>query len=307
MELKNIPIIHPEYYLGRRGPKQARQVVKEALDVIKNPNSIISKQLLGMYLAPHAGDPDALSNLMAQPVFWKEVIKNRKIYVVGQKFTDALTKLDKDIPFEIIPTEFNCYVSMVTQKSLLFDFDGEAAFVKGMYIQTQHDVDNQVIYFTAVAHPDGTLPSGEKVISPFGAPYQFEVDVSTGRVLSKDLMKKIKEEEKENTSQFIRLVNFVINFSAYVNSGEPDVTALKPSKNLNKNQKKRLDSAGQYYSDEITVPVELVSWGWMKPKKGSWVETFLRWQRYGKGLTKVKLIWVKAHSRGGGEPPEEDQ
>lgn len=93
---------------------------------------------------------------------------------------------------------------------------------------------------------------------------------------------------------------YVLKALLYIMSGEPDLRAYRPPKTDTKNPKKIRQFLRQH-AEEPMIPMTLVGYDFKKPAEYRVGETSVtghfRWQPYGEGRTKVKLIWIDEHLR----------
>ena len=94
------------------------------------------------------------------------------------------------------------------------------------------------------------------------------------------------------------MARFIFNSIIYINSGEPDLRLFKHRKPPATNKKKRLRLFEKNNPEHDVIMVGL---DFMKPKQyavgSTMVKLHTRWQPYGPGLSKVKLIWIEPHER----------
>ena len=95
-------------------------------------------------------------------------------------------------------------------------------------------------------------------------------------------------------------LEYMIKCILYINSGDPDLRPYKAPA-ITTNKPKHIRRFLKQHENQSLVDVTLVGYDFKKPKlykvDETWVETFPRWQPYGPGRGKIKLIWVAPHSR----------
>ena len=95
----------------------------------------------------------------------------------------------------------------------------------------------------------------------------------------------------------LELVSYVLKSLLYINSGDPDLRGYRPQPKPRSARKYK-----QWLNQNVSpIAMTFVGFDYKKPVRNSigstWVETFPRWQPYGPKLSKIKLIWVRAHER----------
>lgn len=103
---------------------------------------------------------------------------------------------------------------------------------------------------------------------------------------------------------------YLLKCLIYIQSGDPDLRKYRPPKIESKNPKK-IRSFYRKHHDNSLIPMILVGYDFKKPVVYQVGETSVtghfRWQPYGEGRTKVKLIWIDEHLRHyKTEPTKED-
>lgn len=130
------------------------------------------------------------------------------------------------------------------------------------------------------------------------------VETAKGHQLSplvKEIDKEIQEKVLAGVHSQLESITGLVNACAYYYSLEPDVRHLAPAKE----QKEKKKLAKTYGVPEEYVssyyPVTLLNWAYGRDRVYSvdktWVDSYLRWQRCGPGLSQTKLIMVKEHER----------
>lgn len=299
-------VLHPEIVLNKRGTKFERDFIKTVLDMTEMlPNGL-------NWSVKASSDP--LNYIIAKalehdPVFVRFIVsckifteRKANVFHIGSDFLQALQKVDRKIPVDILPETFCAYFSFAS--STLFD---ESDAIDGGYVCIDRGrnlgmkaefSDLKIITFSYVCSkknpqdpspPVGsmTVPLDAKTLNELvsGAPVQdFCVDKN----------KIVDEETLEKRNQVFRaLLNCVI----YLHSAEPIVqksVPLEESKKTIKQHKKD----GEVIN-ACTIPIHFL-WPNYKPIhkiQSTWVDSYPRWQRCGPGLQGVKLVFVSAHER----------
>lgn len=108
----------------------------------------------------------------------------------------------------------------------------------------------------------------------------------------------LEQNESEHAIKF-DCINFILKCLLYIQSGEPDLRHLKSRKHtMNDRKWKQFSTANK---NESALDWTLVGYDFKKPKTYSVDQTIVvghyRWQPYGTGLEKVKLVWIHSHLR----------
>jgi hypothetical protein len=93
----------------------------------------------------------------------------------------------------------------------------------------------------------------------------------------------------------------------YLGSGDPDLREFRAPRPTTQNPKK-LKRWFKEHENKSLVDMTLVGFTWKKPRIYQVGETLVtghpRWQPWGPGKTKVKLIWIEPHVRHYGVKPD---
>jgi hypothetical protein len=247
-----------------------------------------------------------------------------KIYHIPKDFTQALMKVDREIPVDLLPERFFGYFSFA--EGAIFDDSDE---VQGAYVFIGPAEEStlkpgaveseKVIWISYVCKDKIKREQGYKaMLGPDrnGVPRLFNF-----MGISK-LLIELKNEKFSKLANQYKTIDFIdganvqmsekevearntvfrtlINLVLFVNSIDPDLIEAPTTNHLSNKQLKERRDAGKPIN-ECSVPVTLVSWNYHKPVQyhvdSTFIETFLRWQRCGTRNSQVKLIWVTPHLR----------
>jgi hypothetical protein len=99
----------------------------------------------------------------------------------------------------------------------------------------------------------------------------------------------------------MELILFLLNCIQYILSANPTIDRLERPPVPDNLKRRARDRFAQEHADLPYFPVQLVSWGWMRPRSFSVDETTVkghfRWQRCGESLKDVRLVWINEHIR----------
>ena len=310
-------ILHPEIVLKTRGNRHLVDAYKHLLVGMSHDGHGFSSK------HPQWGliDPNMQEHLTLCYKFREEnaLPKDQKpgIYYMPSDFSDALSKLDREIPVDLLPERWFGYIAFAD--GAVFDEQEE---VQGAYVflgraeetalSPEHYGD-RVIWMVYVCKdtigekrgPVGFMETsmGPQLnllsISRFTSPLK-QVKVSD---LAKELPTldfSVSGQHVQKHAERVDVFRLLLNAALYINSVDADLVPAPMVGHLSNRQKKERAAAGGHVN-ECTVPVTLVSWNYRKPIQRqidlTWVETHPRWQRVGPNLSQVKLIWVAAHER----------
>jgi hypothetical protein len=331
MRLKKI--LHPELVLDKRGPEDVRRMFKLMMDKIiwrKEPrttdipsdfgNSQPMWELTGgAEVLEH--DPNGRDHWLLMKKFQ---VERPKIYHIGKDFLNALVRVNKDIPADLLPERFFGYISFADEA--VYDEDG---YVDGAYVfigdakEIFHNHAGRKVLW--IAYHQNPIDGQHE--APACRLYIWLNDQTVKNIKEGDPFKDLENAEfdsiavnradthsnaagKADSVKFIRpskdeiaarssIFNLILNSVLYIHSQEPDVSHLHPAHGSIRQRKKHYKETGK--ENMCSVPVVAVSWGYERPrsygKDSGWWGAFPRWQRCGPGLKHHKLIWVKAHQK----------
>ena len=127
--------------------------------------------------------------------------------------------------------------------------------------------------------------------------YHFPLDFDEHcKDLEKEILNRIKSMHDDifNARESIHQILKVI---AYIHSGQPDIREFKNELHYRGNSSKVIKKDQNLSQENI----HLVGYNWKKAPiyhvDSTRVSGHFRWQRYDKGLSKVKLTWINEHER----------
>lgn len=302
MKLKRI--LHPEVALGVKGHPTMRWIYEMVRKEFKiHPDTYSYGETISRLCQTTAGtDLNAISHLAIIRKFQQE---SPKVYYVGRDFALALQKIDKEIPMEFFPEKFFGYIAF--PKNTVRDED---EFVEGAYIYIGYGRDAggcrpehqgmRFLWISYVSQPsdDGLYRSNTKFLAPLRTG-KLE-NMAEGLDSVDYLLGGDSEVSSEVERKRMAVYRLAVNTVLYIHSQNSEIQLLKPERLLTKSQKKATKAGGGGVTD-CHLPVVLVNWnyhtGMEFTKDSTTVDSFLRWQRCGVGLTQYKLVWVREHIR----------
>ena len=285
-------VLHPEMVLDLRGSMRALyRILHQRVEYKKE-------------LGWHSDVNYALDSLDVNTkehfcITKKFLMEKPPTYRMGAQFLNVLKDVSLALKTELLPDRFFGYISFPKQSVS----DGEES-VQGCYVYIGPGYETPVIR-------DGEK---EKLKLIWASYISEEPGGSIGRILApaglgdKSIIQVIEETENidydSSGNQIpgaardsrVSLWKTILNCVLYINSSEPDLSHLKPARNMTPSERKKAVPL----RNQCLIPVTFVSWNYLRPERRSgsaWVNSFPRWQRCGPNFSQVKLIWVKAHER----------
>jgi hypothetical protein len=293
--LKFAKVLHPEMILGLRGDP----INQKLTNLLCNKIWYHPEQgyVVGFDSSwdPSSSFHDSIVMSWKFRETWKT--KDRPgVYHSGKDFLKALSKIDREIPIDLLPERFLGYFSF--PENTIWDGND---WIQGCYVFIGPPNETPL--------KKGYWPESEKV---FWAVYISQADpakpvLEVARILI-DLRKEKFSDLAASYPAFgdpksmadTNVFRLALNLVMYVNSINRDLIEAPPVRLMKPAEKKDRTKRGELIN-QCTVPITLISWNYQHPrvytKESSWVDTFMRWQRCGPGNTQLKLIWVTPHSR----------
>lgn len=283
-----IPVLHPELYMGTRGDKSPRMIVKALMtgthDLEFDAYIREAYEMAGV----HEDDLEYQSKLL-----WPQIKQSKKIYAIGKHFFAAISSVQNDLPVEILPDAFSAYIACPHQEELIHHDtmlktdDPIVGFYVSFLMESESTARISIHTHIADRSPSNKTTLDAAPVS--GSVIWSKLNINNGKVLI--------DVTVLNHAVSERLVYTALNLIAYINSSQPDISWMKPKPGTSTKERKEARARGHVFSNDLTVPVRLVSWGWQKPKQYTTQEwkrkMHLRWQRFGPNLSQVKLIWIE--------------
>lgn len=313
--------LHPEIVCDLRGKTEQRDYYKNILNMV-NPKG----EGPGSYAVYSGGKVVAANQFDSKPAYtfsktlieavnadvnmldhWAMCRKFKDerppVFHLSKDFIQALASIDKEIPIDILPEQYFCYLSF--PELAIFD---DTSWVQGAYVYVGKGrdcnmanglEDEKIIWISYMGYPK---------------PGQFDFDVTRVAVDLKpetitkllstlesvDVPELIPNREFLDPSKRDHVVRAIINALVYIHSQDPAIDMLRPTRNLSKSSKKALQASGGHMND-CMLPVRLLNWSYLKPRERHVGETVVkahpRWQRCGPGNSQVKWILIDSFVR----------
>ena len=128
-------VLHPEIILNRRGPEEIRQFYKALAEItVRMGNGLApveeeirNSPLHQSFWGIVSQDMNMIRHLLHCSLFREQ--PQAKTYHIGKDFALALSKIDKDIPIDVLPANEICYISF--PEDTISDEDGP---IQGGYV-----------------------------------------------------------------------------------------------------------------------------------------------------------------------------
>lgn len=293
--------LFPEIVLDKRGEKFVRETYKKLFDLvnIEEAGTVVHDQKLKSLF-----DTDV--NFFRH-VFTSKLCKitNFKTYHVGGGFLGALSSLERDIPIDMLPEEFSGYINFA--KNQMSDDDGfiEGAFVyigkRGSEIFKRHNLNGKRCLF--ITYVNNYIPGlGYKSGNLAICLEQFDKisEALTTYSAVDSLFNSQWKVDNEIALLRNKIYRTVINTVLYIHSEDPKIERVNPYIKGGKISKNQIRNSNGVIN-ECSIPITFVHRLYEKQRvynvDETFVESYPRWQRCGEGLTRIKLVWVKEHTR----------
>ena len=319
--MKLSKVLHPEIVLDKRGDEHLRRAYQK---ITAGLGHEVGRGYYSTLTSWEFLDPNIREHFL---IAWKFRRERPPVYYVPKDFVEAISRVDRDIPVDLLPKTWFGYISFA--EGSMFDESDE---IQGAYVyigppeQTainpnQYGPDKICLWVSYVCKD---LPRVQKLRAEHGIQFWEEGDrkgmllfPSVGRLLVelkserfasivKNIAvtdytkgKVIQASSKDHEARDL-VYRTLVNLVLYINSVDADLVKAPTTEHLSNRQKSERSNQGKPVN-ECAVPITLVSWNYRKPvqfqKDSTWVETHMRFQRCGPGFTQVKLIWVAPHER----------
>lgn len=281
-----MPVLHPEMVYGKRGIQEARYIVKE-LNRPDAPRSVVFQSYI------QVGNMTA-EELNGQRILWDTVKQSKKVFCVGKDFFTAISSAKNDVPVDLLPSAFSYYIACPFQDDLYIKIHetwGEFLpnRVVGFYVAGTLEKD--MMNLLVSVHIADTTPARPDTLdaAPVGNLLTARLSIKDGKV---QISKTTYDREETQT-----ILYTVINLVAYINSSQPDIHWMRPKVGMGTRERKTFIAKGNYTSNDLSIPIRVVSWNWQRPPqytKDEWIRKgHFRWQRFGPGLTQAKFIFIE--------------
>lgn len=313
-------LIHPEIVLDTRGNLDTRAYYRDILKHVYPRGE--GKGVYGLYEKGKVLEPkddyipaftfnSQLINSVNGDInmidHWslcrKFAIERPPVFHLSRDFAQALESIDKEIPIDILPERFFCYLSF-PEKTIRDD----TSWVQGAYVYigpgyettARPELQNEkVLWVSYMGYPaPGTW--GHDVTRICIDVRPKTVSKLMESVKTVDVPENVPNREQLDPVKRNAVLRTIVNALIYIHSQDPAIDLLRPTRNLSKGSKQALIASGGHLND-CTLPVQLLNWSYQKPRERHVDETIVRahprWQRCGPQLSQVKWILIEEHVR----------
>lgn len=299
--MKFTELIHPEIVLGLRGEKSIIDFYREF-----SKNLFISEGKI--FLESNPGDSYE-KLLLSDEIFRKHYLltqhfkkHNSKVYYINKDLIDALSSIDKEIPLDILPTEFSGYI--LFEKDCVFDEEGP---IEGGYVSITKGKNSGILdkYKESTVFWTSYIP--DRFIKKFFGISALLCELKPERlsgILSETPSRDVRLFETIPTPEQInekrnKIWRILLNTVILLHSKDPKIDRCLPAANLGLSKKelkrRRIDL------NLTKIPIYEVERDFLSQRSFSCEKTFVRahfrWQRVGKELREIKLVLVSEHER----------
>ncbi len=269
--------------------KHTKQLAKTVLDSMQSHPYEVGKALQSRYRTQDLMDNAMMFNATVA-VTAGLLAQDKKIYRIGKDLYNSIKNLDLQVPIDnLFKQDISEYIIEIPRDvSGYVDPSGKYQEVNAFTITTVQNIDksgNRGLFIAGFGCGDAVEFSTRITISPEYSYVEQLTNPKKGEVNDAHLTK--------DYATFCREINKVLlNIIVYINSGEPDLQVDEdkvPPPGKNSKYIKRVEC--------YELPHIRVGFNFMKPKRyfvdGCEVSGHFRWQPYGPGRTKVKLIFIE--------------
>lgn len=268
-----------------QSPYERLEFIKQVF--IKNANYYADQpQAEQYYMAEYA-----FSAILAR--FFEAYLQGRnKIYIIADLFGKHLNKTPLKLPISVVPFQDN--VVYCIESSILFQSTN--AFHKTAYVHFKEElVENELTKVMAIIAPDYDM-NGNLLESASSVIIHLKNEFSTVDEALEAANQTSISPGKMVCAFPHEFLNFIVKALIYIESGEPD---LKPE--FTKCSAVNPGNIRKFVKDHCPYEIVRVGYSYNKERfyhKGTTqVVGHFRWQPWGQGLSRVKLIWIDEHER----------
>lgn len=228
----------------------------------------------------------------------------RKIYKISKYFGNVLKEANCDVSAKYMDFSKTRHFCIEFPDDMSFDAgDGERAECAYVQIYGRGSITSKLFHHGAVSLGKRAENSAPTDIITITCPtrtdnrdssyIQFSIHIEEGE----ELRKALDDDDDRGRCEFRDIREYVLKCIMYIDSGDPDLSDLKPTRAPH--NPKKLEK--WLREDRFEYQVTRIGFHYA-PKyeqhifdckvRGHW-----RWQPYGVGLSKVKLIFIEEHIR----------
>ncbi len=218
-----------------------------------------------------------------------------RVYSVGKNFFEAVSRLDRDVPFEYIGADDDV-VFIKTPTIVMNGVTYDGCYVRSMshgvmLMPTPRDTYTlQGCRVVLVFSPQGKFnPLADTEFNTKAVEFKYESETET------QVFADFVTHDHEG---FTDWMNGVVNTAVYINSQDPEIEELRPLRLYDRKQLSGMESSKREHL--CTFPVRLVNWAFHRrvySVDSTMVSGHFRRQPCGVGRTGIKLVWIDEHVR----------
>lgn len=270
IEIKRMRGLHPEYFsINERG------------------DSIVSNGVL-------PADMWSLAGYISMPA------DRRKIHWLAKDFGRQLAKADLDVPTRLLREAFEerhaFYVE--ADPGVFFDQD-DGSSARCFFATMTTGVSSENGEYASLLNLN--FPDFDERGGLTGTSSWVMLDVTHGERVSEALEKALSLPRMGESGVSRRNVELAAKVIIYLCSGEPDLREEMPPIRPSTKNDKKIRAFERETADKSLLPIVRVGYSFMKERRVGVEETevsgHFRWQPWGEGRSKVKLIWIDPHVR----------
>ena len=219
--------------------------------------------------------------------------KSSAIYKIAEQFGKHLAKTDLDLPCAVIPHKAGTSYWIEFPDNVEFKTKYKYTNCLVTAVDPIHSV-QKAPWFYILALDLDEVGNSASTFSHFSFALDCEKISDLLKTKNTPLTGSLAYTQDDIFPD--EMIDYVLKCLVYIESGEPDLHREKGSVPLTKKPKK----LRRHY--EEFCPFDIVNVGYAFHERTrhvseTMVSGFFRWQRYGTGFTKVKLIWVNEFPR----------
>ena len=238
--------------------------------------------------------------------FFKLKKEDRKIYVLQKDFFSKFKELDlAELCFKHLPKNLTGYVELPEP---IYDTDGME--IKGfffyigkaetatnpMWRPNQHKpypISDSIVGFS---YSDPAL--NINAFSWTHIPLDQNIRILDSHKDVQTVTTDLSGEKYNVSNEYPRYLAIMYNLLTYLNTGEPDIRTFRNNLRYQSPTSKKPIKADKHLSNANIVQVGFSYKKERLSHTDEWyVLPFMRWQRYGVGLSDIKLVYVRGHTK----------
>lgn len=225
-----------------------------------------------------------------------------RIYKIGREFGDVLRKVDLDVKADLVP-EIPYYFCVEFPEHIAFHDHAQSDWFCCAYLAVQKRSEH---YKPVDRHGKDLYCTIDIILPCYYSDGRAKPEENNTILAFRDKDEKLSEcidRAQANSTHPINckeVFEYIVKFLIYLGSGEPDLREYRAPRPTTHDPKKTRRWAREHHNRSL-VDMTLVGFSWKKQRPYKVGETTVtghpRWQPWGPGRTKVKLIWIEPFVR----------